>query len=44
MNFYLNPDGLALKQKLLASYMPINSEPFQRTDIRMQPLGPAPNY
>jgi hypothetical protein len=37
----IHPTMLANKN-FLASHMPINTEPFQRTDISTQPLGSAP--
>jgi hypothetical protein len=36
------PTGPLRNKNVLASHMSINIEPFQRTDISTQPLGPAP--
>ena len=39
-NFYPNPNGSQANKTFLASLMSINTEPFQRTNISMKPLGP----
>jgi len=39
-----SPSARAYKQELLASPMSMYFEPFQRTDISMKPLGPAPQH